>query len=37
MAMNADGSNKRNIAGTSTGNDPVRGWQYQRIAVTWNE
>lgn len=37
MAMNADGSNKTKIAGTSAGNDPVRGWQYQRIAVTWNE
>ena len=37
MAMNADGSNQRKIVGTSAGNDPVRGWQYQRIAVTWNE
>jgi len=37
MAMNADGSNRRKIVGTSAGNDPVRGWQYQRITVTWNE
>ena len=37
MAMNTDGSNPRKIAGTSAGSDPWRGWQYQRIAVTWNE
>jgi dipeptidyl aminopeptidase/acylaminoacyl peptidase len=36
MAMGADGSNPRKITGTSAGNDPVRGWQYQRITVTWN-
>ena len=37
MAMNADGSNKRKIVNTNGGSDPVRGWQYQRITVTWNE
>ncbi len=37
MAMNADGSNQRKIVDTSAGSDPVRGWQYQRITVTWNE
>jgi dipeptidyl aminopeptidase/acylaminoacyl peptidase len=36
MAMNADGSNKRKVRGTSVGSDPRRGWQYQRITVTWN-
>ncbi|MGD8489035.1 MAG: DUF5050 domain-containing protein [Anaerolineae bacterium] len=35
MAMNADGSNKRKIIQTSAGDDPRRGWQYQRITVTW--
>jgi hypothetical protein len=34
--MNADGSNKRKVKGTSVGSDPRRGWQYQRITVTWN-
>jgi TolB protein len=37
MAMNADGSNQRRIVKTSAGADPARGWQYQRITVTWNE
>jgi Tol biopolymer transport system component len=37
MVMNADGSNPRKIVSTSAGSDPVRGWQYQRITVTWNE
>jgi TolB protein len=37
MAMDANGSNKRKIVGTSAGNDPRRGWQYQRITVTWND
>jgi dipeptidyl aminopeptidase/acylaminoacyl peptidase len=37
MAMNANGSDQRKITGTSAGSDPVRGWQYQRITVTWNE
>jgi TolB protein len=37
MAMNADGSNQRKIVGTSAGNDPRRGWQYQRITATWND
>jgi dipeptidyl aminopeptidase/acylaminoacyl peptidase len=37
MAMNADGSDKRKIVTTAAGNDPRRGWQYQRITVTWNE
>ncbi len=36
MVMNADGSNPRKIIATSAGTDPVRGWQYQRITVTWN-
>lgn len=36
MAMNADGSNKRKVTGISVGSDPRRGWQYQRITVTWN-
>lgn len=35
MAMNPDGSNQRMIVRTSAGDDPRRGWQYQRIAVTW--
>lgn len=37
MVMNADGSNPRKIVGTSAGADPARGWQYQRITVTWLE
>jgi len=37
MVMNADGSNARKITSVGVGNDPYRGWQYQRIAVTWNE
>jgi hypothetical protein len=37
MAMNDDGSHERKVVGAGVGNDPVRGWQYQRIAVTWNE
>ncbi len=37
MAMNADGSNPRKIVNTSVGSDPGRGWQYQRITVTWNK
>ena len=37
MVMNADGSNPRKITSVGVGNDPYRGWQYQRIAVTWNE
>jgi len=36
MAMNANGSNPRKIIATSAGTDPARGWQYQRITVTWN-
>jgi Tol biopolymer transport system component len=36
MVMNANGSNQRMIAKANAGNDPVRGWQYQRITVTWN-
>ncbi len=36
MVMNADGSNPRKIVSTSAGADPARGWQYQRITVTWN-
>jgi Tol biopolymer transport system component len=36
MVMNADGSNQRKIVDTSAGSDPVRGWRYQRISVTWN-
>jgi Tol biopolymer transport system component len=36
MVMNADGSNPRKVINTSAGSDPVRGWQYQRITVTWN-
>jgi TolB protein len=37
MAMNADGSSPRKIIATSAGSDPGRGWQYQRITVTWNK
>lgn len=37
MAMDGDGSNPRNIRGTSASTDPQRGWQYQRITTTWNE
>jgi dipeptidyl aminopeptidase/acylaminoacyl peptidase len=37
MAMNADGSNKRAIVNTNGSSDPARGWQYQRITVTWND
>ena len=37
MVMNADGSNPRKIIATSAGADPARGWQYQRITVTWNK
>jgi TolB protein len=37
MVMNADGSNPRKIIATSAGTDPARGWQYQRITVTWNQ
>jgi dipeptidyl aminopeptidase/acylaminoacyl peptidase len=37
MIMNSDGSNPRKITNASAGNDPVRGWQYQRISVTWNQ
>jgi Tol biopolymer transport system component len=36
MLMNADGSNPRKIIATNAGSDPARGWQYQRITVTWN-
>jgi len=36
MVMNPDGSNQRKIVDTSAGSDPARGWQYQRISVTWN-
>jgi dipeptidyl aminopeptidase/acylaminoacyl peptidase len=36
MAMGADGSNPRKIVGANAGTDPGRGWQYQRITVTWN-
>lgn len=37
MVMGADGSSPRKIIATSAGADPVRGWQYQRITVTWNK
>ena len=37
MVMNANGSNQRKVVKTKAGNDPDRGWQYQRITVTWNE
>jgi Tol biopolymer transport system component len=36
MVMNADGSNPRKVVNTTAGNDPYRGWQYQRLTVTWN-
>jgi Tol biopolymer transport system component len=36
MVMDANGSNPRKIVGTNAGADPARGWQYQRITVTWN-
>jgi TolB protein len=37
MVMNADGSNQRKVVNTSAGNDPNRGWRFQRITVTWND
>jgi Tol biopolymer transport system component len=36
MAMNANGSDQRKIVNVATSPDPRRGWQYQRISVTWN-
>lgn len=36
MAMNANGSGQRKIVNVATSPDPRRGWQYQRITVTWN-
>lgn len=36
MAMNANGSGQRKIVDVATSPDPRRGWQYQRITVTWN-
>jgi TolB protein len=36
MAMNANGSDQRKIIDVATSPDPRRGWQYQRITVTWN-
>ena len=35
MVMNADGSNLRKVAGVGVSPDPARGWQYQRMTVTW--
>jgi TolB protein len=37
MVMNANGSNPKKITGVRASPDPTRGWQYQRIAVTWNQ
>jgi len=37
MVMNTNGSNQRKVVKTNAGNDPRRGWQYQRITVTWND
>lgn len=37
MVMNADGSNPRKVINAKAGTDPRRGWQYQRITVTWND
>jgi Tol biopolymer transport system component len=37
MVMTAGGANQRKVVGTTAGSDPVRGWQYQRITVTWND
>jgi Tol biopolymer transport system component len=36
MVMNANGSNQRKIINVGASADPGRGWQYQRITVTWN-
>jgi Tol biopolymer transport system component len=36
MVMNPNGSNPRKVIGANAGTDPARGWEYQRIAVTWN-
>jgi TolB protein len=36
MVMNANGSGQRKIMNVATSPDPRRGWQYQRISVTWN-
>jgi dipeptidyl aminopeptidase/acylaminoacyl peptidase len=36
MAMNPNGSGQRKIMNVATSPDPLRGWQYQRISVTWN-
>jgi dipeptidyl aminopeptidase/acylaminoacyl peptidase len=36
MSMKANGSDQRKIVNVTTSPDPRRGWQYQRISVTWN-
>ena len=36
MVMNANGGGQRKVVDVGTSADPGRGWQYQRIAVTWN-
>lgn len=36
MVMNPNGANQRKVIGANVGSDPGRGWQYQRITVTWN-
>jgi len=33
MAMSANGANPRNIHAANAGNDPRRGWQYQRLSL----
>jgi TolB protein len=35
MVMNADGTNPHKVAGVGVSPDPARGWQYQRMTVTW--
>lgn len=37
MVMSANGSNPRKVIGVGASSDPGRGWQYQRITVTWNQ
>jgi hypothetical protein len=36
MVMNAGGAGQQKVIDVGASPDPGRGWQYQRIAVTWN-
>jgi Tol biopolymer transport system component len=35
MVMGADGTSPRKVTGVGVSPDPARGWQYQRMTVTW--